>query len=90
LSHHVADPSLAQSDANFDHATALLFGRTRPWQECGKHFKHALEHHDVNGNVSRYLYTKAPAHLRPGGKAPLMITYAGCRRFCGAGKQPTD
>jgi hypothetical protein len=61
-----------------------------PWQDCGERFRHALKHHDVNGNVSRYLYTKRPGHLLPGGTAPLMVTYEGCRRFCGSGKQWTN
>ncbi len=46
--------------------------------------------YDTNGNVSRYIYTKRPAHLISNGTELLMITYEGCRRFCGRSKQWTD
>ena len=56
------------------------------FEQCGVEFQALLAAGDPT--AAKYVYTKVPDGLRPGHTAPLLITEAGCDRYCGAAPKP--
>ncbi|KAI9849178.1 MAG: hypothetical protein M1837_005408 [Sclerophora amabilis] len=65
------------------HLITLPYVSGKSFEECGVDFKNDIENDDRVAWSYRYNNTN-PRGLLPGRKAPLMITYDGCRFYCGS------